>query len=532
MAEFNIDIDERKQSEEALRLSTQRFDELAEQSRTYTWEVDADGLYTYASHVVELVLGYRPDELVGRMHFYDLHPEEGRDAFKSAALEMLARARPFTAVVNAVEARNGDMLWVSTNGIPMLGPDGTLRGYRGSDTDITEQKRAEDERESLQAQLLQSQKLESVGRLAGGVAHDFNNILSVITGHAELALEQLAPTDPLHRSLTEIHRAAERSAAITRQLLAFARKQTAAPRPLDLNETVEGMLSMLRRLIGEDIELKWLPAGDLGAVNMDPAQIDQILANLCVNARDAIANVGRLTIETANASIDDAYCALHEEAVCGDYVTLSVTDTGSGMDPETLGTIFEPFFTTKELGKGTGLGLATVYGIIKQNNGSIQVYSEPGLGTRFTIYLPRYTGDPVPSGATRETVEPELGARETILLVEDEPTIQEMAQMMLERLGYVVLPATSPREAVKLAEAHAGDIQLLMTDVIMPEMNGRDLAAKLQALNPDLKCLFMSGYAADVIVDHGVLAAGVHFIQKPFSMRSLAAKIQYVLNSE
>ncbi len=531
VAEFNIDINERKQAEEALRLSAQRFDELAGQSRTYTWEVDADGLYTYVSHVVEPVLGYRPDELVGKMHFYDLHPGVGRDEFKASALEMLARAQPFTAVVNPVEARNGDALWVSTNGLPMLNPDGTLQGYRGSDTDITEQKRAEDERESLQAQLLQSQKLESVGRLAGGVAHDFNNILSVIIGHTELALEQVAPTDPLHRSLAEIHRAAERSAAITRQLLAFARKQTAAPRPLDLNETVEGMLSMLRRLIGEDIELYWLPGADLWAVNMDPAQIDQIMANLCVNARDAIADVGRLIIETANASIDEAYCMLHEGAVAGEYVTLTVVDSGCGMDPETLGTIFEPFFTTKELGKGTGLGLATVYGIVKQNKGFIQVYSEPGLGTRFIIYLPRHTGGLGPSGIADETVEPELGAGETILLVEDEPIIQEMAQMMLERLGYVVLPATSPRAAVKLAEAHAGDIQLLMTDVIMPEMNGRDLAAKLQALDPDLRCLFMSGYAADVIVDHGVLAAGVHFIQKPFSMRGLAAKIQYVLKN-
>ena len=529
VAEFNIDINERKQAEQALRQSAQRFDELAEQSRTYTWEVDADGLYTYVSRVVEAVLGYRPDELVGKMHFYDLHPEVGRDEFKASTLEVLSRARAFTAVVNPVEARDGETLWVSTNGLPMLGPDGTLRGYRGSDTDITEQKRAEDERESLQAQLLQSQKLESVGRLAGGVAHDFNNILSVIIGHSELALEQLAPTDPLHRSLTEIHRAAERSAAITRQLLAFARKQTAAPRPLDLNETVERMLSMLRRLIGEDIELDWRPGCDLWVVNMDPAQIDQIMANLCVNARDAIADVGRLIIETGNASIDDAYCLLHEGAVAGEYVTLTVIDSGCGMDPETLGTIFEPFFTTKEIGKGTGLGLATVYGIVKQNEGFIQVYSEPGLGTRFTIYLPRHTGGLEPSGIAHETVEPELGAGETILLVEDEPIIQEMAQVMLERLGYAVLPATSPREAVKLAETHSGDIQLLMTDVIMPEMNGRDLAAKLQALDPDLKCLFMSGYAADVIVDHGVLAAGVHFIQKPFSMRGLAAKIRDVL---
>lgn len=531
VAEFNVDINERKQAEEALRQSKQRFDELAEQSRTYTWEVDAEGLYTYVSHVVEAVLGYRPEELVGKMHFHDLHPQQGREEFKSAALDMLARGRAFTGVINPVQARDGQTLWVSTNGIPMLSPDGTLRGYRGSDTDITEQKRAEDERESLQAQLLQSQRLESVGRLAGGVAHDFNNILSVIIGHSELALEQLAPTDPLHRSLTEIHTAAERSAAITRQLLAFARKQTAAPRPLDLNETVDGMLSMLRRLIGEDIELAWHPAGDLWAVNMDPAQIDQILANLCVNARDAIADVGRLTIETANVSVDDAYCALHEDAVPGEYVTMAVTDTGCGMDQETLATIFEPFFTTKDTGKGTGLGLATVYGIIKQNNGFIQVYSEPGLGTRFAIYLPRYAGQPLPSRLPPDATEPQLGARETILLVEDEPTIQEMAQVMLERLGYVVLPATAPSEAVRLAEKHAGDIQLLMTDVIMPEMNGRDLAARLQALYPDLKCLFMSGYAADVIVDHGVLAAGVHFIQKPFSMRGLAARIRDVLDN-
>ena len=395
--------------------------------------------------------------------------------------------------------------------------------------DITERKQAEAETEKLQAQLRQAQKMEAVGRLAGGVAHDFNNMLSVIIGNAELAIESMAPNDPLHNNLNEIFSAARRSADITRQLLAFARKQTIAPKVLDLNKTIERVLKMLRRLIGEDIDLAWLPEAKIWPVRMDPAQIDQILANLCVNARDAIADVGRITIETGTTAFDEAYCARHPGFVPGDFVLLAVSDDGCGMDRQTLDNLFEPFFTTKDMDKGTGLGLATVYGIVKQNNGFINVYSEPNQGTTFKIYLPRHqAGTQVKAHA--ETAKPTTRGSETILLVEDEPSILRMTRIMLERMGYRVLAAGTPGEAIALAREHAGEIDLLMTDVVMPEMNGRDLAKNLLSLYPDLKRLFMSGYTANVIAHHGVLDEGVQFIQKPFAKQDLAIKVREVLD--
>ncbi len=395
-------------------------------------------------------------------------------------------------------------------------------------SEITERKRAQEERERLQAQLIQAQKMESVGRLAGGVAHDFNNMLGVILGHTEMALEQVGLDDPLHAELIEIQKAAQRSADLTRQLLAFARKQTVVPKVLDLNETVEGMLKLLRRLIGEDIDLTWKPGRDLWAVKMDPAQIDQILANLCVNARDAIAGVGKVIIGTDNTSFDEDYCARYAGFIPGDYVLLAVSDDGCGMDAETVSHIFEPFFTTKEMGKGTGLGLATVYGAVKQNNGFVNVYSEPGQGTTFRIFLPRHAAKATPETEERK---PQAAARgsEAILLVEDEPATLRMTKMLLEKLGYAVLAASTPGEAIRLAREHSGHIDLLITDVVMPKMNGRDLAKNLLAIYPEIRRLFMSGYTADVIAHQGVLDEGVHFLQKPFSRKNLAEKIREAL---
>jgi len=384
------------------------------------------------------------------------------------------------------------------------------------------------ERLFLESQLRQAQKMESVGRLAGGVAHDFNNMLGVILGRTELALEKADPSLPFFADLQIIHKAAERSANLTRQLLAFARKQTIAPKVLDLNETVESMLKMLRHLIGEDINLAWLPGKNLWPVNVDPSQIDQILANLCVNARDAIAGVGKVTIETGPTAFDEAYCAVHTECVPGEHVLLAVSDDGCGMDQETLEKLFEPFFTTKEMGKGTGLGLATVYGIVKQNNGFINVYTEPGQGTTFKIYLPRHRG--AIEQRQQEGAAESAGGHETILLAEDEPTILNMTKEMLQRLGYTVLAASLPGDAIRLAKAHAAEIHLLITDVVMPEMNGQDLARNLLSFCPNLKCLFMSGYTANVIVHHGMLEEGVQYIQKPFSRRALAAKVREVLD--
>ncbi|MBM9537813.1 hybrid sensor histidine kinase/response regulator [Desulfobulbus alkaliphilus] len=413
---------------------------------------------------------------------------------------------------------------------PIFDTDGNVVNIIQQLRDITERKQAEEERTKLQEQLTQAQKMETVGRLAGGVAHDFNNMLGVILGYTEMTLEQVPAGHPMYKALHGIQQAAQRSADLTRQLLTFARKQTIAPKRIDLNETVEGGLKMLRRLIGEDIDLIWLPGRNLRPVKMDPNQIDQILANLCVNARDAIKGVGKVTVETSNTVFGAEYCARHAGFLPGEYVLLAVSDNGCGMDRETISHLFEPFFTTKEQGKGTGLGLASVYGAVKQNKGFINVYSEPGQGTTFKIYLPQYAiRTEAPS--RQEPAEAAARGHETILLVEDEPVILEMTTMMLERLGYTVMAADTPGEAIRLAREHSGSIDLLLTDVVMPEMNGRELGQNILSVYPDMKRLFMSGYTANVIAHHGVLGERVHFIQKPFLMTDLAAKIREALDN-
>ena len=399
--------------------------------------------------------------------------------------------------------------------------------------DVTAPKKAEQERQKLQEQLAQSQKMESVGRLAGGVAHDFNNMLGVILGHSEIALEMLDEEDPVRQGLQEIHNAALRSAKLTQQLLAFARKQTVTPKILDLNEVVNGMLGMLRRLIGENIILNWNPEASLWQVKIDPGQIDQIMANLSVNSRDAISGAGVVTIETENVSFSVEDAALNGKVSPGDYVLLQFSDNGKGMDKEVLSHLFDPFFTTKAQGEGTGLGLATVYGIVKQNKGFIYVYSEPGQGTIFKIYLPRYLG---PEAAAQEENPPhELPGDEgpkTFLVVEDEPANLQIFKTMLERMDFHVLAAATPGEAIALARAHPDSIDLVITDVVMPEMNGRELVKRLLTSHPGIKRLFMSGYTANVIAHHGVVEEGINFIQKPFSRKDLLAKINQVLGQD
>jgi signal transduction histidine kinase/CheY-like chemotaxis protein len=396
--------------------------------------------------------------------------------------------------------------------------------------DISERKAAEAERATLQEQLAQAQKMESVGRLAGGVAHDFNNMLGVILGQTELALEKVDPSQSLHGDLQSIRSAGQRSAELTRQLLAFARKQTVAPKVLHLNETVAGMLKMVKRLIGEDVELVWRPGQNLWSIRIDPAQVDQIVANLCVNARDAISNVGTITIETGIKVIGADDARVSPDAVPGSYVWLTVRDDGCGMAPSVQAHVFEPFFTTKEIGKGTGLGLATVYGIVKQNKGFIELHSERGQGTVFTIYLPRHSGKDAHARADAVTGAIAPG-RETILLVEDEALLLDVTQRILEKRGYKVLAASTPGQALQLARDHVGAIDLLITDVVMPEMNGRDLAKNFLSLYPLAKRLFMSGYTADVIAHQGVLEEGVSFIQKPFPARDLAAMVRGLLDT-
>jgi signal transduction histidine kinase/CheY-like chemotaxis protein len=396
--------------------------------------------------------------------------------------------------------------------------------------DIHERLQTETEKNNLRAQLAQAQKMESVGRLAGGVAHDFNNMLQAILGNVTMALENKSASAALSEHLVEIQKAAQRSADLTRQLLAFARKQTVNPKILDLNDTLSGMLKMLRRLIGEDIQLAWQPGPNLWPVKLDPSQLDQVLANLAVNARDAIRGVGKITIETSNAKLAESHAPEFLDMTPGEYVMLSVTDTGCGMDDGTRSHLFEPYFTTKEAGKGTGLGLATVYGIIKQNDGLISVASLPNQGTTFRIYLPRVH---IQIRTETHPIEaPSRGGTETVMLVEDEPAILKLGQRMLISLGYHVLAAATPSSAIHQAKNHAGEIHLLMTDVIMPEMNGRTLANQLTTLYPKLKCLFVSGYTADIIAHHGVLDQGVHFIEKPFTKSALAAKIREVLETD
>ncbi|MBW2133131.1 MAG: PAS domain S-box protein [Deltaproteobacteria bacterium] len=394
--------------------------------------------------------------------------------------------------------------------------------------DITERKQAEEEREKLQSQLLQAQKLESVGRLAGGVAHDFNNILSVILGYGEAILDTLREGDPLRRDMAEIVRAGERAAALTRQLLAFSRKQILQPEVLDLNKVIRDLEKMLHRLIGEDIELKLALSDRIGRVMADPGQMEQVIMNLAVNARDAMPGGGKLMIETADVELDETYARTHAGVTPGKYVMLAVTDNGSGMDRETLSRIFEPFFSTKEKEKGTGLGLSTVYGIVKQSGGNIWAYSEPGRGTTFKIYLPETEAEPKGKAvaAKKETTK---GAGEKILVVEDDENLRNLMGTMLSRLGYKVTLAANGGEALLLMEKKGLKPDLVITDVVMPNMSGKELAERLLEMQPDLKVLYMSGYTDNAIAHHGVLDPGIPFIQKPFILDDIAEKVRAVL---
>jgi len=510
---------------ESLQDSERRFRTLIDYAGDAIFLIDISGRLIDVNEQACKNLGYSREELLA-LDIVDIDPlarETGRHKKLWAGMEP---NRPVT-VTSLNRRKDGSTYPVEIRVvlIPLHG----ARYVLGFARDISDRQQAEEERQKLQEQLAQAQKLESLGRLAGGVAHDFNNMLAVILGYSEILMEEYAATDAARERIAEIKNAAQRSADLTRQLLGFARKQTVTPKILDLNDTVSSMHRMLCRLIGENIVLSWQPGFGLWSLKIDPAQVDQILANLCVNAGDAIGGVGRIVIETGNVVIEPDYCDQHPGFLPGEYVKLSVSDNGCGIEPEIQSLIFEPFFTTKGLGKGTGLGLATVYGIVRQNDGFINVCSEPGTGTTFNVYLPRHADQDGPTAVISTPVEIRQGS-ETILLVEDEPAVLALTRRLLEKLGYRVLPASSPGEALRLAEEYGGDIHLLMTDVIMPEMNGRELAGRLLALFPDLRRLFMSGYTANIIAHHGVLEDGIHFIQKPFTLGDLAAKLQKVLS--
>lgn len=473
------------------------------------------------------MFGYSREELTGK-NTLKLHvDEEHYNEFGRLSTEMLDSGRRYLGEFEMKRAdgeifpTEHEVCSVSTEMNKHAGVVSVVR-------DITDRKKSELEKEKLESRLRQAQKMESIGRLAGGVAHDFNNMLQAMYGYIELSLSKVDPSDSLYDDLKEIQKAAMRSATLTKQLLVFARQQSVKGIVLDLNDTVSGMLKMLQRLMGEDIELVWVPGLNLWNVKMDPDQINQILVNLCANAHDAIVGNGRVTIETGNVTTDEAYNNIYPYFEPGEYVLLSVSDNGCGMEKAVLENIFEPFYTTKETGKGTGLGLATVYGIVKQNNGYIHVYSEPGKGTIVKIYLPRHHAE-ITEQVPQQVSETIKGSGETILLVEDEAAILQMGKMVLEELGYRVLTAEKPEDAIKLAEQYGNGIDLVITDVIMPEMNGKELADIIRQRIGDIKCIYMSGYTSKFITRDLDLMDNEYFIQKPFSVNSLSRMVSEAL---
>lgn len=517
------EIEEHKRTEQARR----NLSDIIDRSLNEIYILDSETLkFIHANQSALQNLQYSIDELKNFTPV-DINPEATEESFRKRVQPLLDGTLEIL-VFQAAHKRADDTTYPVEVHLQLV-DSGYHKVFLEIIFDITERNLAEKENSMLEAMLHQAQKMESVGRLAGGVAHDFNNILTVIQGYSQLGLMESDPSQPIYSHLEEIRKASERATGLTYQLLAFARKQIIEPKVLNLNDTVAGMLKMLQRLIGENVQLNWQAGSNLWPVMVDPSQIDQLLANLSINARDAMTDIGKITIMTQNCSIDADYCSLHMDAAPGDYVQLTVSDTGCGMDDETLAHIFEPFFTTKGIGKGTGLGLATVFGIVKQNSGFVHVDSKLGLGTTFKIYLPKHEGQ-YEHQLLEDTATPPRRGHETILLVEDDRAILHMAAMILISHGYTVLQANAPTEAIRLAKENVGEIGLLVTDVIMPEMNGKDLANNLQSLNPQLKCLFMSGYTADAIAQHGVLEAGINFIQKPFSLHDLTEKVREALD--
>jgi two-component system cell cycle sensor histidine kinase/response regulator CckA len=520
------DLTEPKRAEAELHQSEERFKSLSSMT-TEGIMIHEDGVIVDANQAFANIIGCCDvDELVGKTGL------EVLPATPRSREDILVHMRSNSTETYEIELErpDGSTLWAETRGSEIMhrGRGARLVYLR----DITEAKQAQAEQERLQAQLRQAAKMESVGRLAGGVAHDFNNMLAVILGHVELALERVDPQQPIYADLREIRRAANRSAGITQQLLAFARKQVAVPDVIDLNEAVQGMLDMLRRLIGEHIQLVWRPSTELGRVEIDPSQLDQILVNLCLNSRDAIAEAGKITIETADVMLDDPFCQQHDGCIPGRYVLLSVSDTGRGIEPDMLEHLFEPFFTTKSPGEGTGLGLAMIYGIVKQNKGFIDISSKPGHGTIVRIYLPFAKDAPLDRDTSEQPGDIALGGGETILVVEDEVSVLRLTERVLGAMNYKVLAAQTPTEAMLIAEAYPGDIALLVTDVIMPEMDGRELSERLLELRTQLKTLFVSGYATDVISGKGVLDNGICFLEKPFTPQALAAQVRKALDRQ
>jgi len=521
------DITQRKRAEEALQESEKRFRQLFDEAPVGYHEYNVEGRITSVNQTELEMLGYRLEEVIGQSVWNFIVEGEGS---RQAVLEKLSGELP--------PGRQFERTYRRKDGttFPALIEDRLLRdtagkviGVRSTLQDIAEREKAEQEMVVLQEQLRQSQKMEAIGRLAGGIAHDFNNLLTVIRGYSQLASMELKESDPLKENIEEIQKATERASALVHHLLAFSRRQLMEMKVIDLNSLLTDLDKMLRRIIGEDIELVTYLAEDLGRVKVDPGQMEQVIMNLAVNARDAMPSGGKLTLETANVGLDEAYARNHIAVKTGRYVMLSISDAGVGMTPEVKERVFEPFFTTKEKGKGTGLGLSVVYGIVKQSGGNIWVYSEAGKGTAFKIYLPR-VDEPLEEVRRRVEIQEIPRGSEIVLVVEDEEEVRKLAVRVLQRQGYKTLEASAGGEALLICEEQKGTIHLMLTDVVMPKMSGRELADRLLTLHPEMKVLYMSGYTDNAIFHHGVLEKGLHFIQKPFTPAALARKIREVLD--
>ncbi len=513
------DITSQKRAEEALRRTETRYRELVENANDIIFTVDGDGYCLSMNRIGQEITGYVATDTRGVNLRKLVAPEE-----LAVVLSQLQRVMsgldvaPFEIDVLTSEGRRITL----EVGVRPLREGDTVVAAQGIARDVTT-------RRELEAQLRQAQKMDAIGRLAAGVAHDFNNLLTVILAHCESTTPLLQPNGPLQHAVNGIRVAADRAASLTGQLLAFSRRQVTQPRVLDLNDVVADIKVLTTRLIGEDIHVQFRPGDDLWSVTADSGQIQQVVLNLAVNARDAMPNGGDLTIETRNVTLDGQYVQHHAQVPAGDYVMVSVSDTGIGMDPETLAHIFEPFFTTKEIGKGTGLGLATVYGIVKQSNGFVWVYSELGLGSTFKVYLPRVSARPVMAApVVREEAGP---GSETVLLVEDEADLREILEQYLSNKGYTVISSGDGQACLAACAGRSPFPPLLITDVVMPGMSGRTLADKLRAESPAIKVLYLSGYTDDAVLRHGILPSDTHFLQKPFALHDLATKVRHILDA-
>jgi PAS domain S-box-containing protein len=516
----------RRNAERALRESEEQVRLLLDSTGDGIYGIDLEGRCTFANAACLRMLGYeRQSDLLGKSMHALMHakPKDGLRCIEAECALFRAGSAEYAAdIVDEVLWRSDGQKFVAELRSFPIRREGVRVGSVVTFVDITQRRRLQDE-------LRQAQKMEAIGALAGGVAHDFNNLLSVIIGYSALALEGLDPNDALRAEIEEVKRAGERGAELTRQLLAFSRQQVLQPKMLELNQVIGGMVKMLRRLLGEDVELVLLTSSRLGQVLADPGQMEQVIMNLVVNARDAMPQGGKLSIETKNVELDEEYAAAHHDVVPGPYVMLSVGDTGHGMDKGTRMHIFEPFFTTKEKGKGTGLGLSTVFGIVQQTNGHISVESEIDRGTTFRVYLPRKDGSN--DMATLMPPSPtSLSGSETILLVEDEEQVRTLSRTILRRFGYNLLEAQNGGEAFLISEKYQSKIDLLLTDVVMPRMSGRELADRLAPARPDMKVLYLSGYAENSVVRHGVVEEGIEFLQKPITPDRLLRKVREILD--